>query len=383
MIVSHVVLKNWRNFRLVDVNLGDRVFFVGPNASGKSNLLDVFRFLRDIVKQGGGLQKAINDRGGVSKLRCLAARQHPHIEIEIALSETDLSTPLWKYSIGIKQEMRGYRQPILDYERVSKEGKLIIDRPDKDDKKDPQRLTQTHLEQISANEQFRDIPKFLESILYLHLVPQLLRDPEAFSGPGIPGDPFGRNFLERVARTSEKKRKLRLTKIEKALRMAIPQLTRLADVQDEVGFTHLEAVYEHWRPSGAKQREDQFSDGTLRLIGLLWSLLDGDSTLLLEEPELSLNSGIVRELPALIYRLQRQNKRQVFMSTHSADLLSDEGIDIRNVLLLTPTKEEGTKVEAASEIGDVMALMKGGLNIAEAVLPRTKPKNIDQLSLFE
>ena len=33
MIVSHITLKNWRNFQSVDVDMGNRVFLVGPNAS--------------------------------------------------------------------------------------------------------------------------------------------------------------------------------------------------------------------------------------------------------------------------------------------------------------------------------------------------------------
>ena len=57
MIISKLALKNWRNFRTAEVRLVDRVFLVGPNASGKSNLLDVFRFLRDIAVAGGGLQR--------------------------------------------------------------------------------------------------------------------------------------------------------------------------------------------------------------------------------------------------------------------------------------------------------------------------------------
>ena len=87
MIISRVKLKNWRNFREVDVELDDRVFVVGPNASGKSNFLDVFRFLRDIAKSGGGLQKAIEDRGGLSKVRCLPARQDPSVGIVVHLAE--------------------------------------------------------------------------------------------------------------------------------------------------------------------------------------------------------------------------------------------------------------------------------------------------------
>ena len=89
MIISRIKLKNWRNFRSLDISLGRRIFLVGPNASGKSNFLDVFRFLRDIAKsEGGGLQKAVNERGGISKIRCLAARKEPQIEIEVHLGET-------------------------------------------------------------------------------------------------------------------------------------------------------------------------------------------------------------------------------------------------------------------------------------------------------
>ena len=114
MIVSNLVLKNWRNFRSVDVRLTDRVFVIGPNAAGKSNLLDVLRFLRDIAKAGGGLQAAITRRGGLSKIRCLAARREPDVEIEVELSEG--TKPSYRYAIGMTQQVRGYRQPMLRYE---------------------------------------------------------------------------------------------------------------------------------------------------------------------------------------------------------------------------------------------------------------------------
>lgn len=375
MIVSYLHLKNWKNFRSVDVPMSNRVFLAGPNACGKSNFLDVLRFLRDISKRGGGLQQAIQDRGGISKIRCLSARQEPDVEIEVHLANNTNEPPLWKYSIAIKQQPRGSRLSYLVYERIWSGNERILNRPDENDKKDELRLTQTHLEQISANERFRDVAKFFDSILYLHLVPQLVRNPKAFTGPGITGDPFGRNFLERVVRTQARTRRSRLTKIEKALVKAVPQLKHLTDIKDEAGIPHLEAVYEHWRPQGAKQREDQFSDGTLRLIALLWSLLGSESLLLLEEPELSLNVAIVRTLPSMIYRLQSKEKRQVIISTHSADLLSDKGIGGEEVLLLTPLSE-GTDVKVAASIQEVKNLLENGFTVAEAVIPRTEPKSI-------
>jgi hypothetical protein len=283
----------------------------------------------------------------------------------------------------VKQESRGARRPFLAYEKVTEEGVVILSRPDPEDQKDVARLTQTHLEQINANAPFREIADFLESILYLHVVPQLVRHPREFSGPGVPGDPYGRSFLERVSMMPERTRSARLRIIERGLRVTVPQLKELKHVIDksEGGVPHLEAVYEHWRPYGAKQREADFSDGTLRLIGLLWALLEGKSPLLLEEPELSLNAGIVSRLGPLISRMQRRNQRQVILSTHSFDLLSDKGIAPEEMLLLRPTKA-GTEVLQAARDPVIKALLEGGANLAEAILPRTAPPDIRQLSLF-
>jgi predicted ATPase len=382
MIISRLILRNWRNFKHADVKLAQSVFIVGPNASGKSNLLDSIRFLRDIAKPGeGGLQRAISQRGGLSKIRCLAARREPDVEIQVYLSEPDYENE-WRYEIGIRQQVRGRRQPFLAYERVYKGAERILNRPDEADNNDELRLTQTHLEQIGANSDFREMSRFFQSIRYLHLVPQLLRHPEAFQGPAPDEDPYGRNFLETIAKTPDKTRRARLKKIEEALRIAVPQMKDLKDAKDDAGVPHLEAVYEHWRPNAGLQREDQFSDGTLRLIGLFWSLLDGDSPLLLEEPELSLHAAIVSRLPSLFHRLQRKRRRQIFVSTHSGDLLSDKGIAGQEVVLLTPD-QEGTRAQLASSIDEVRHLLESGLSAADVVLPRTTPSELSQLDLFQ
>ena len=384
MIVSHFSVKNWRNFRSVDVDLRERQFIVGANASGKSNLLDVFRFLRDIAKtEGGGLQKAVKDRGGVSKIRSLAARSDPEIAIEVHLADRAGESPKWRYALGLRQETRGYRHTYLTYERIWKESQQILNRPVAKDRKDKERLTQTFLEQINVNADFRDLVRFFQAVTYLHLVPQLLRFAGSLQGRTLEDDPFGQGFLERLAKTSEKTRRSRLLKVEKALKVAVPQLEQLEFTRDSAtGHPHLQALYAHWRPKAGLQREDQFSDGTLRLIGLLWSLLESDSLLLLEEPELSLNSAIVAQLAPIISRQQRNRRRQVLVSTHSDSLLIDKGIDGREVLLLVPAKE-GTEVKVAAEIDEVRVLLESGFTVGEVVLPRTKPADSEQLSLFE
>ncbi len=118
------------------------------------------------------------------------------------------------------------------------------------------------------------------------------------------------------------------------------------DFYDSIKYSHFEATYEHWCAKGDRQRKDLFSDGTLLLIGLIWSLLESYSLLLLEEPELSLNTGIIKKLPSLMTTVLRNKKRksQVMISTHSAELLSDVGICGEEVIILIP-KPEGTVVE--------------------------------------
>ena len=112
MLISRIRLKNWRNFRELDVPLRDVSYLLGPNASGKSNFLDVFRFLRDVSKpRGGGLQTAIADRDGISKLRCLHARRDPEVEMDVELSESADGPVQWRYlmSVGIVGGLAGGR----------------------------------------------------------------------------------------------------------------------------------------------------------------------------------------------------------------------------------------------------------------------------------
>ena len=373
---SHLYLENWRNFLRADLSLQRRAFLVGPNAAGKSNFLDVFRFLHDIASVGGGFQQAIKKRGGVSGIRCLAARQRPDVVIRVEVAgenESETAT----YELHFAQD--NLRRPFIQKERVVKNGKEIFSRPDLDDKSDPERLTQTYLEQVNVNKEFRDVADFFGSVRYLHIVPQLIREPER--SVGRQNDPYGGDFLEQIAQTQETTKRARLKRIQDALAVAVPQLTEIELYRDTKGTPHLRGKYGHWRPQGAWQTEEQFSDGTLRLMGLLWSVLDGRGPLLLEEPELSLHPEVVRFIQQMFARIQRRIGRQIILSTHSADLLRDEGIGLDEVFLLTPGKE-GTEVSAASDFEDIKELLEGGISLPEAIMPRTKPEKAEQLSIF-
>ena len=381
MRLTHVTVKNWRNFKQADFDLPDRMLVIGPNASGKSNLLDALRFLGQVASPGGGFQNAVASRGGMARLRCLAARYFNKGRVTLRITIGDDERPCrWAYEVTFTAEQRGKRRPMLYQEVVESDARKILSRPTREDDEDRERMTQTYLEQVNANREFRPIVEYLRSIRYLHLVPHLIRDPERAGDRAE--DPYGADFLLRIADTPEKTRRRRLQRINEALRVAVPQLDELALTQDKLGRWHLEARYRHWRPQPALQNERDFSDGTLRLIGLLWSLLDGarnGGPVLLEEPELSLHPSVVRQLPTILSRVRRSGGPQVLLTTHSNEMLEDSGLGKDEVVILKPG-EEGTEAHPATAEPDVQELLDSGLSLAQILSPRTEPPAVQELT---
>lgn len=376
MYISNLKMRNWRNFTSADVDLKETVYLIGPNASGKSNLLDIFRFMRDIVNpKGGGLQQAIDLRGGLKKIRSLAARKPAWVELEFEFRENLHNTgepPDWCYKLWINYEGKGKQRPIVIKEEVWKKGTQLVARPDPDDEADPERKIQTHLEQINMNREYREVSNFFSDVLYLHLVPQLLKFSDQLSLRHLESDPFGQGLLEEISGTQKRSRDYRLRTIENILKKVIPNLEQLQfKIDDTTGRPHLEMLYNHWRPNAGWQREDQFSDGTLRLLAMLWTLLSSNRMILLEEPELSLHNAIVEQIPDLLYKTRQRKKTggQILVSTHSEVMLSSQSID-GNFLILQPGQSgEATRITPPSE-ADIEA-MKAGLSPADILLPQT------------
>ncbi|MFT4036347.1 MAG: AAA family ATPase [Patulibacter sp.] len=378
MKITHVRASNWRNFKSLDFRVEDRLFVVGPNAAGKSNLIDLFRFVGDIAAPGGGLAAALEQRGGLSKARSLVARNYKNGRLEIDFQLSDANAG-WRYRLAVGGQKGGKNRPVVVEERVEKNGEIIVQRPNADDRDDPERLTQTHLEQIAANQAFRSVAEHFAKTRYFHLVPQVIRDPGVLSG--APGDMYGANFVAQINATRPQTQRAWLRRIEAALQSAVPEFETLKLEVDATGRPHLVAGYRNWRSKPTGQSEADFSDGTLRLIGLLWILVSAPATggmLLLEEPELSLNSAIIRMLPTVFATAQRDRSMQVVVTTHAPELLDDEGVLPREVLVLQPTGD-GTTATLLSDIDLVADQLAVELPKSEIVEALVSPQDLSGL----
>jgi predicted ATPase len=64
LVELHV--ENFRSLRKVSLPLGPLNVLVGPNGVGKTNVLEVFRFLADMINTD--LEPALDQRGGFDEV---------------------------------------------------------------------------------------------------------------------------------------------------------------------------------------------------------------------------------------------------------------------------------------------------------------------------
>ena len=134
MFITSLHMRHWRNFRgPVDMHLRRRAFLIGPNASGKSNVLDALRFLRDTA--GQGLKEAVRSRGGMGEIRTLQARTPAGLELAVQVG-TDDTPNMWTYKVRFRNHPQKHL-PVVMGEEVLRREEQLLKRPDAADEKDP------------------------------------------------------------------------------------------------------------------------------------------------------------------------------------------------------------------------------------------------------
>jgi predicted ATPase len=101
-MITRLQVRNFKSLRDVDLELGSLNVLVGPNMSGKSNLLDALRFLREIFfPEGGrpGVGAAITERGGIDDIVWKGADDK---QITISLEAVDPDDPNSRYKYALQ-----------------------------------------------------------------------------------------------------------------------------------------------------------------------------------------------------------------------------------------------------------------------------------------
>lgn len=95
--LQRLKITNFKSIREQELALGPLNVFIGGNGSGKSNLIQVFRFLKEIVNRN--LSQYTQVKGGCDTLLHFGRRQSPTLNIELEFGEGDTSNA---YSISLR-----------------------------------------------------------------------------------------------------------------------------------------------------------------------------------------------------------------------------------------------------------------------------------------
>ena len=101
--INKVFANNYRSLVDLQLDLGPLTVLVGPNASGKSSIVDVIRFVLDAVRND--LEFAIDERHGISAIRRWSAKGRPY-DIEIGLDYSNGEKEFeveYKFALGSKR----------------------------------------------------------------------------------------------------------------------------------------------------------------------------------------------------------------------------------------------------------------------------------------
>ena len=87
MKLLNLTVKNYRSLRDASIEVGDLTLFIGANASGKSAILDVLRFLNEAV-QARDFRTPVYSRGGILNL-AWKGQEADQIDLMVVLEHGD------------------------------------------------------------------------------------------------------------------------------------------------------------------------------------------------------------------------------------------------------------------------------------------------------
>ncbi|WP_437564619.1 AAA family ATPase [Sorangium sp. So ce542] len=371
-MITKVCARNFRSIgERIELELGAMTVLVGPNASGKSNVVDILRFLAECAS--GGIDRPVAVRHGLDALRHGNPRESSDVLLEVHI-EREQGAGVWGFtltsadeygSLCVKRERAVWFPGKAPEPRVRTHFFELIERPEETWTEEERRTflgshtrgtTPNGDTESSAPQHFvthkgnwylevpssfrHDVSQFallapgrlshfaplmeeLRSVAIYSLFPDVLRAPQ-HPDPSKPMSTKGSNWASTL-------RALQRSTWGAEL---VAALGRIASDIDEYRVTEaggfLIPEFRHGVDAQGRERwhgAAQESDGTLRVAALLTALFQEPAPALLgfEEPELGVHPGAI----SLLYDFLKEasTRSQILLTTHSPDLLDLVPID--------------------------------------------------------
>jgi predicted ATPase len=376
MKIESIKIKNYKAFQNIELsNLPELGIFVGANGVGKTTLFDVFGFLSDSLRNN--IRQAIVKRGGFKEVISRGQKGLIEIELQFRLKIADKDRLVtYKLEIGEEAGKPFIQREILRYKRgaygspyhfldFSRGKGYAITNEEAFDKKDEELDREEQIlgspdilaiKGLGQFERFKAANAFRSFIENWHVSDFHIAEakPSREAGYAEHLSQTGEN-LPLVAQFMFENHKELFNTVLKKMKQRVPGVSHVTAEPTVDGRIVL-----RFQDGSFKDPfiSNYVSDGTIKMFAYLLLLHDPHPhpLLCIEEPENQLYPSLLVELLDE-FRIYAKSGGQVFVSSHSPDLLNGANPD--EVFWIV--KENGySQIKRASDFKEIVSLFNEG-----------------------
>lgn len=364
-MITRLNVSNYRSLGpKVTLSLGRLNVLVGQNGSGKSNVVDVIRFVTDCLHIG--LEGAITRRHGIGAVRRWTSGHPTNVAIELHV-EGDGFTGRYGFELaGDKVEEYTVKREFAEVmAREARHAYAIEHQAWVEGPRDLRpNITRTSLALplIAGDDRFSPLGNALKQSAVYTIFPDTLREPQKYD-PTRPMRQHGENWVS-ILRDQD------ADGWRDELVSALSELTGEIDaVEVKPLGGYLLARFRHG-VRGRSRRPKWFnsaqeSDGTLRIAGIITALSQEPppAVIGIEEPELTIHPGAIPLVYDFIHQASRRT--QIILTTHSPEVLDRVDVDRDTVLVVSKPSEDGITRVSAMAMAQQQAVRQNLMTLGE------------------
>lgn len=413
MSIKRIRVTNFKNFKELEIELGKFNVLIGANASGKSNFIGIFKFLRDIANSG--LDNALSMQGGVEYLRNINIGASENFSLKV-VSDQD-SDQEFGFARRMKEDLIGIKTYEIIYEfalkfkrgglrfEIAKDkliqkckfvklveleekrkyleeeeigpGEIIISRDNGKAKIDLYKPEEVSIKEDDIYPAFlREEKLLLDKLLlqspffFMPTLEEIISDISIYDfDPKLPKkatpitgkaelEEDGSNLsivLKNITENKEKRRKL--FNLVKEILPFIGNL-EVEKFADKSLLFKLQETYfrKEYLPASL------ISDGTINITALIVALYFEKKPLtIIEEPERNIHPYLISKVVNMMR--DASQKKQIIVTTHNPEIVKYAGLD--NILLVSRDKEGFSTISRPADKRELKTFLENEIGIEE------------------
>ena len=415
-MIKKIRISNFKSFKDLEIGLGNFNVLIGANASGKSNFIQIFKFLKDIAKFG--LDNALSEQGGIEYLRNINIGSSKNFSLEVVsnreyrravekgkkLIGIETYEAIYKFAIKFRKKGKGFE---IAEDKLTEKCNLVgLKKTRKGEIEEKEKLGSGEIITSNINGRVKvepNLPKEL-SIYDDDLLPHFIIDEDDLSplfirekrlkpktlllktplvflsnifnyisiydfDPKLPKrattiigkaelEEDGRNLaivLKNIIENKEKERKLR---------NLVKDILPFVDTLDVEKFADKSLLFTLQESYTKKQAlpASLISDGTINITALIIALYFETKLLtIIEEPERNIHPYLISKVTDMMK--EASQRKQIIVTTHNPEIVKYAGIE--NILLISRNNDGFSTISRPYEKEEVRIFLQNEIGIED------------------